>query len=107
LKVTTKYNGKVDLAEYQEYCIKSIFKILPLMEERKDWDRFLQGFLVELSGINSLVSDVNYISLMGRLEGLLNMEVDPDIPEQKDIFKKTIFDSIDLVKKLTPVEPEG
>lgn len=99
--VTTKYDGKIDLKLYQEYCVKSIFKILPLMEEKKDWKKFLQGFLVELSGINSLVSDISYISLIGKLEGLLKFPSQVSA-EEKELFKKIIFDSIDLVKKLQP-----
>jgi len=74
------------------------------MEERKDWERFLQGFLIELSGIDSLVSDISYISLMGKLEGLLQNEFDPDDVDDKEFFKKIVFDSIDLVKKLSPEE---
>ena len=100
--VETKYNGKIDLQTYQDYCIKAIFKILPLMEEEKDWRKFLQGFLIELSGINNLVSDVNYISLIGKLEGLLQKDLDCSQTADKELFKKIIFDSIDLVKKLNP-----
>ena len=74
------------------------------MEEEKDWKRFLEGFLIELSGINSLSSDINYISVIGKLEGLLLKEFDADVIEEKELFKKIIFDSIDLVKKLSPEE---
>ena len=91
--VTTKYNGQIDLKMYQDYCVKSIFKILPLMEEEKDWKKFLQGFLVELNGINSLVSNINYISLMGKLEGLLKFSNGKIQGEDKELFKKIIFDS--------------
>ena len=72
------------------------------MEEEKDWQKFLQGFLIELSGIDSLVSDVSYISLIGKLEGLLQKDFDCSQTEDKELFKKIIFDSIDLVKKLNP-----
>lgn len=107
MKIRTKYNGLIDLELYQDYCVKSIFKILPLMEERKNWRKFLEGFLLELSGINSLSSDISYISLIGKLQGLLIMEIDYEDKEQKDFFKKIIFDSIDLVKKLQPTKEVG
>lgn len=100
MKITTKYNGIIDLYLYQEYCIKSIFKILPLMEEGKEWKKYLRGFLLELSGIENLTMEVNFISLIGRLEGLLLLDPDPNNDEDKDFFKKIIFDSIDLVKKM-------
>lgn len=99
MKLVTRYNGRIDLDLYKDYCVKSIFKILPLMEEKKDWKKYLKGFLVELSGINNLVSDINYISLIGKLQGLLEMT---NIPEDKELFKKIVFDSIDLAKKIEP-----
>ena len=79
--------------------MKSIFKILPLMEEKKNWQKFLEGFLIELSGVDNLVQQkVEFISLIGKLEGLL--VCDKKEKMDKDTFKKIIFDSIDLVKRL-------
>lgn len=104
MKIKTKYNGTIDLDLYREYCIKSIYKILPLMEEEKNWQKFLEGFLIELSGINELSSEINFISLIGKLEGLMLIEIDSKNQEQKKVFKKIIFDSIDLVKKMEVIE---
>jgi len=99
MKLVTRYNGRIDLDLYKEYCVKSIFKILPLMEEEKDWKKYLKGFLVELNGINNLVYDINYTCLLGKLQGLLEMN---EKPEDRELFKKIVFDSIDLAKNISP-----
>lgn len=92
--VTTKFEGEVNFDIYVEYLIKSIFKILPLKEEEKDWEKYLDGLLVELSGMSALLlSNVELIVLIARLEGLREIE-------DHSLFRKVIFDSIDLAKKI-------
>lgn len=95
MKLETKYNGIVDFELYREHTVKNIFKVLPLREEKKDWKKYLQGLLIELSGFESLVEEVYFTALLAKLEGLLNL-TDEEMP----LFRKTVFDSIDLLKKI-------
>lgn len=97
--VKTKYNGYVDLEVYKEQSVKSIFKILPLKEEKNEWEVYLEGLLIEFSGFDNLVSDINYITLIAKLEGLF--VVAEDNPK---LFRKIVFDSIDVLKKIDPKE---
>lgn len=99
MKIQTKYNGTIDFALYQEHTVKNIFKILPLKEEGKDWEKYLEGLLVELSGFDALIEEVYFTALLSKLEGLLTI---PD--EDMSLFRKTVFDSIDLLKKIQPSE---
>lgn len=92
-QVITKYDGAFDFEIYREDMIKSIFKILPLKEEGKDWERYLDGVLVEFNGMDMLLSQVNLLAVMGKLEGL-------KVVEEHEMFRKIIFDSINLVKKI-------
>ena len=92
-KVETKYNGVIDFKIYQEYMVKNIFKILPLKEEKKDWKKYLQGLLIEFNGMDMLLDEVNLMALVAKLEGLKEIE-------DHDMFRKVIFDCIDLVKKI-------
>lgn len=100
LKIQTKYNNVIELDVYKEQLVKSIFKLLPLREEKKDWQKFLTGLQVELAGMKSLTADfsfdedINFITLIAKLEGLF------EIYEDQDLYRKTVFDSINLVKKL-------
>lgn len=95
--IETKYNGKIDFDIYKEHTVKNIFKVLPLREEKKDWEKYLQGLLLELSGFDCLVDEVQFTSLLAKLEGLLYL-TDDEMP----LFRKTVFDSIDLLKKIEP-----
>ena len=100
MTIKTKYGGTLDMEAYKDYCVHSIFKILPLKEEGKAWEQFLEGFLVELSGIQRLSGNADFICLMGKLEGLLARPYDFSIPTEKKLFKKIIFDSIVQVKSI-------
>lgn len=91
-KVETKYNGVLDFEVYQKYMVKNIFKILPLKEEEKDWQKYLQGLLIEFNGMDLLLEEVNLMALIAKLEGLKEVE-------EHELFRKVIFDCIDLVKK--------
>lgn len=97
MKIETKYNGTIDFNLYKEHTVKNIFKVLPLREEEKDWEKYLQGLLLELNGFDSLVEEVQFTSLLAKLEGLLYL-TDEEMP----LFRKTVFDSIDLLKKIEP-----
>lgn len=93
--VRTKYHGWVDLEVYKEQSVKKIYKILPLKEEGKQWDTYLEGLLIEFSGFDNLVEDISYLSLISKLEGLFS------VPQSDlKLFRKIVFDSIDLVKKI-------
>lgn len=93
--IETNYGGEVDFAIYREHIIKSIFKILPLREEKKEWEKYLNGLLVELSGFDSLIDEAYFTVLLAKLSGLLLI---PD--DEMSLFRKTVFDSIDIVKKI-------
>lgn len=95
MKIRTKYEGIVDFELYKEHTVKNIFKVLPLREEKKDWEKYLQGLLLELSGFESLADEVYFTALLAKLEGLLHV---PD--DEMPLFRKTVFDSIDLLKKI-------
>lgn len=91
--VSTKYHGRIDLDVYKEYTVKNIFKALPLKEEGKDWRKYLDGLLIELNGMEILLNEVNLMAVIAKLEGLKSVE-------EHDLFRKVIFDCIDLVKKI-------
>lgn len=93
-KVVTKYDGQLDFEIYQSFLVKNIFKILPLKEENKDWKKYLEGLLIELNGMDLLLTEVNLMSVIGKLEGLRSVE-------DHELFRKVIFDCIDLIKKIS------
>ena len=92
-KIMTKYHGEIDFDLYRDYTVKNIYKILPLREENKDWKKYLEGLLIELNGMDMLQTEVSLVSVVAKLQGLVNVE-------EHAVFRKVIFDCIDLVKKL-------
>lgn len=98
-KITTRFNGAIDWEVYQEHLVNQIFKLLPLRDEGKDWERYLNGLLIELNGLEYLTEELNFISLLGKLAGL------PFLTEEQiaqGYYKKIVFDSIHLAKSLSP-----
>lgn len=98
-KVKTKYNGIIEWGMYQEHLVNQVFKILPLMEENKDWRRYLEGLLIEINGLHDLLTDVNFISILGKLNGLIQIT---EAQAKDGHLKKTVFDTIELVKSINP-----
>lgn len=93
-KIMTKFESEINFDIYSEYLVKSIFKLLPLKEEDKDWEKYLDGLMVEVSGMSELLlEEINLIVLLAKLEGLRTVE-------EHSLFRKIIFDSIDLIKKI-------
>lgn len=98
-EVRTKYNGVIEWGLYQEHLVNQVFKILPLMEEGKDWRKYLDGLLIEVNGLHDLLTEISFISVLGKLNGLLLM---PEEEVKKGKLKKIVFDSIELIKSIKP-----
>jgi len=96
-KIKTKYGGLLEWEIYRSQLVKNIFKILPLMEEKKDWKKFLAGLLSELAGLDDLSVNADFTTVCAKLNGLFFL----DKESIKDgMFKKVVFDTIDVVKKI-------
>jgi len=76
-----------------------IYKLLPNREEGLDWKKPLQTLIIELKGMNTLLSDqTELFSLLCKLEALKTLEAEEDFM----LFRKTIFECLglmDTVKK--------
>jgi hypothetical protein len=99
--INIKYNGFVHTMRFEEYVEKiegAIFKILPLYEKNQYWETHLESLLNELIGANEIFfKDVNFISLICKLEGLKNKAIN----KEKWLFKKIILDCVPMVKLLS------
>ena len=104
MKVKTKFLGEVDWEKYQEYLVKSIYKTLPLMEEKRDWKRYLAGLLFEIGGMEGLLNTEGSTLETEKL-GFLSAKLNKLFSLTKDEidsgeFRRIVFNSIDLVKKI-------
>lgn len=74
-----------------------IFKLLPLREEGGDWEAPLKNLILEIGGMNRLLTDQTILfSLLCKLESLLTLTEEDDFFD----FRKVIFECLGLMSKL-------
>ena len=78
--------------------INQIYKLLPDREENIDWESPLTTIIVEISGMAELLPNEQEIlfPLLCKLEGLNKLKGEEDFP----IYRKTIFESLNLLSSL-------
>jgi hypothetical protein len=103
--IKIKYNNEIKettMDEFLDQTIRNIFKLLPLYEENKEWQKYLQSFIEELVGANEIfLESPTFIRLISKLEGLNQLEND------RQLYRKVVFDSITLTKALYPPRQVG
>ena len=78
--------------------INQLWKLIPMRENKEDWEKQLKAVIVELDGFNELLKDeLDFLILLTKLEGLT-------IITDFMTYRKTIFDSIDLLDRLCQFE---
>ena len=78
--MVTKYDGdfhKGDIVKNITKIQNGIFKLLPIREEGKNWQKPLETLIIEVTGLAHLFEDqCNLLSLASKLEGLKNCDLD-------------------------------
>ena len=93
----TKYGKEIENRNFNLY-IDSLknktYKILPLREEKLQWEKHLETILIEISGFNSItLNQVKIISVLSKLEALKDLE-------DFQTYRKTIFESLNILEEL-------
>lgn len=96
----TIYNTEIDsqatLGNLDRIC-NQIFKLLPMREESKDWEKPLETLIIELLGMSSLFPDQkDLLSLVCKLEGLKEGGEDIEFL----LYRRTIFECCGLVDQI-------
>ena len=74
-----------------------IFKLLPSREEDLEWMIPLQNLIIEIDGMNSLLSDQTILfNLLCKMESLLTLTREEDFY----LFRKIIFECLGLCNSL-------
>lgn len=79
--------------QYLYWLRNQIFKLLPLREENGEWEKFIESLIWELRGADYIEKNVPLMSLVFKLGALGEMQ-------EFRIYRKTIFECINLVDKL-------
>lgn len=96
-----KYEVKINNSSVQKNLKRltnQIYKLLPEREENLDWQSPLNTIILELAGMNRLLSNHHDIlfPLLCKLEGLFILNQ----PEDFHMFRRTIFECLSLCDKL-------
>lgn len=94
----SKYNKTIDNSEFQKEINRltnQLWKLIPMRENEEDWQRHLSTLVVEIIGLNEIITiDSNLLELLEILEGLQKNEV------EFSIYRKLVFESISLLRKV-------
>jgi len=78
--------------------INQIYKLLPLREEKADWQKPLSTILEELYGMDTILVNCHnrFFSLLCKLEGLHKLEAEEDF----SLYRRTIFECLSLLQEI-------
>ena len=70
-----------------------LWKLIPMRENKENWLGQLDTVIIELTGLNTIfIEQNNFIVLLSKLEGLKVVET------EFDIYRKTVFEAISLLR---------
>lgn len=96
----TKYGFVVEDENFQtniNRLTNQIWKLIPMREKEESWELQLDTVICEITGLYYIFNiDENFLILLSKLEGLKNIETD------FDFYRKTVFESITLLRGLKP-----
>ena len=94
----TKYNFDIDskiLKDDINRLTNQLWKLIPMRENKENWESQLETVLIELAGLHELFSvDEKYLILLSKLEGLRKMDI------EFIFYRKTVFESISLLREI-------
>lgn len=99
-KVRTKYGMEFsEKAEkdYRRLLINMIYKLLPIREEEKDWEKYLDSIIEEIGGFVGLfeqIDEISIIRILSKLEGLKIYQNEDDFYN----YRKTVLECTNLIK---------
>lgn len=77
--------------------MNQLWKLIPMRENGENWERQLSMVTIEIAGLGELFGNyLDFTVLLSKLEGLLIEKNNVDFLD----YRKTVFDSINLLKRL-------
>ena len=78
--------------------VNQVYKLLPLREEGRDWEKPLATLIEELSGIKRLIvgQDDLFFLILCKMEGLFSLNREDDMLT----YRRIIFESLNLLNEL-------
>ena len=81
---------------YKTLLINMIYKLLPIREEGKDWENYLESCLAEIQGFHNIFEEIDSLQLVRILSKLESLRY---LTEKEDFYqyRKTILECTNLV----------
>ena len=72
-----------------------LWKLIPMRENQENWIGQLETVIIEISGLHAILNaQNNFIILLSKLEGLKAIET------EFDVYRKTVFEAISLLREM-------
>lgn len=99
--IFTKYNVdiKKDIVQGDlKKIINQIYKLLPMREEKAEWQKPLETLMVQLTGMSRLLEGQQevFLPLLCKLEGLFTLTEEKDF----QLYRRTIFECLSLLNEI-------
>lgn len=96
-----KYDIEIDnsvIINRIKKIINQIYKLLPMREQGKDWEKPLQTLIEQLSGMKRLFEIQNdlFFLILCKMEGLFSLNKYEDM----NTYRRTIFEILNLLSSL-------
>lgn len=96
--VSTNYGFQIPMSTIAfdvNRLTNQLWKLIPMRENKENWLEQLNTVIIEISGLNTILSSQNnFLILLSKLEGLKIAET------EFGIYRKTIFEAISLLREM-------
>ena len=78
--------------------INQVYKLLPMRQEGRNWEKLLETLIQELSGMKRLIvgQDDLFFLILCKMEGLFSLKDREDMI----VYRRTIFELLNLLNSL-------
>lgn len=89
---------KEAVAKNLKRIINQIYKLLPLREEGKDWEKPLETLMEEIAGMAKLIDgqDELFFLILCKMKGLFSLTNDSEMP----LYRRIILELLSLLNQL-------
>ena len=96
-----KYDLEIDNAVIKKRIYKlinQIYKLLPMRQQGRDWQKPLQTLIEELSGMKRLINNQDdlFFLILCKMEGLFSLTTENDM----STYRRIIFECLSLLNTL-------
>ena len=97
--IVNKYDSEITSQEAFEKNVarltNQMWKLIPMKENDEDWEKQLNTVILEIAGLNKIfIENPQFLQLLSKLEGI------KDKSPEFNLYRKTVFESIGLLRGL-------